>query len=88
MNKVKVLMVFLLVAICAQGLFAAPRRSAAVGKGVSAARGEHFELGLQVGIGLHCGMTEPADGITRVYQNAVTPLADKFPVMETFCAVA
>lgn len=88
MNKVKVLMVFLLVAICAQGLFAAPRRSAAVGKGVSATRGEHFELGLQVGIGLHCGMTEPAEGVTRVYQNAVTTLADKFPVMETFGAVA
>ncbi len=87
MDKFKVLIFFLLVAMGTQGVFAEPSKASAVGKGVTAVHGEHFEIGLQAGMGFHYGMQMPAIGIVRTYQNAIEALAEDFPAMEAFGGV-
>ena len=88
MRDFKKLIVLLLVIGVSSSMEAKPFKGASKKSMSSVFAEEKLELGLQVGVGFHFGNGNPADGVERSYQNALPSLADDFPTMETFGAIA
>ena len=88
MKKFSVLVLLAFVALCVFADGSSVQRIRKSAKGVDPKmHWEYLEVGLQVGVGFHEGMAVPAEGVHRVYQNALECFADKFPIMETYGAV-
>lgn len=88
MRDLKKLIVLLLVIGVSSSMEAKPFKDVSKKNVSSVFAEEKLELGIQVGVGFHFGNGNPADGVERSYQNALSSLADDFPTMETFGAIA